>query len=604
MSAASLNTLDTLVSQVPEQIRPVMQHVATMLRSSMIAFDSHVAENVQSFQAVETANTRLAERTSALEVRADSVTSDGDRLTTRINALEGATTELTSRADTVAADGAKAVAELANFEAKFGILHAAINELGGHARAFGDQVGVLKSSVDHLELLASADKGVSDRVKELERVVNTRSSGTGVVGGASGLKSSYDYREIARFGNMKDEDFRQWRESVKNLCESRPEALEALEWAAAKREPITEDELRVKGYYDFSRELWGVLGSKTKEAPWRLQLAILGRNGLEHWRQLASQYNPQSPEDAGVLQHQLLSLPPCPPEALSDALTRVDGSIVEHDKMATSPMSEDIRKAIYEKICPSGWLTQMRLAGVDISTASKLKAQMLLHVRGGKHDAKLRSLATHGTPMDLGYVAAQSPEADETTRLLKELGDMKSSLAALMHGKGGAGGGGAAKGTWSGYSPSYKGSPSWGKGGGKGGKGPTAAQVALKRAGGDYSKVLCPTELRTGKCDYTERSGKPCRYMHARNVPKSLASIEGLIASDLQGVNLTYDAKEGTFVCSEKPASEQASMSFANVVSQECQSAAKELLEEFVILGSSVPEGGAGETPGFPRHSP
>ena len=62
---------------------------------------------------------------------------------------------------------------------------------------------------------------------------------------------------------------------------------------------------------------------------------------------------------------------------LSDAITRIDGSIVEHDKMAASPMSEDIRKAIYEKICPEGWLTQMRLAGVDISTSAKLKAQML-----------------------------------------------------------------------------------------------------------------------------------------------------------------------------------------------------------------------------------
>ena len=109
MSAASLNTLDTLVSQVPEQIKPMMQHVASMLRSSMIAFDNHVAENVQSFQAVEAANARVAERASALEIRADSVTNDGDKLTSRFNALEGAVTELGSRADNVAESGRKTV---------------------------------------------------------------------------------------------------------------------------------------------------------------------------------------------------------------------------------------------------------------------------------------------------------------------------------------------------------------------------------------------------------------------------------------------------------------------------------------------------------------
>ena len=606
MSAASLNTLDTLVAQVPDQVKPVMQHIATMLRSSTVAFDSHVAENVQSFQDVATVNARVAERLSALEIRADSVTSDGDKLTSRINALEGAVTDLTTRADNVADSGAKTIQELANYETKMSILHAAINELGQHARAFSDQVVGMKSSVDHLELMATADKGLSDRVKELERVVNTRATSAGGVVSATGLKSSYDYREISRFGNLKDEDFRQWRESIKNLCESRPEALEALEWAASRREEITESELRSLGYYEFSRELWGVLGSKTKEAPWRLQLAILGRNGLEHWRQLASHYNPQSPEDAGVLQHQLLGLPPCQPDALSDAITRVDGSIVEHDKMAVTPMSEDIRKAIYEKICPSGWLTQMRLAGVDITTSSKLKAQMLLHVRGGKHDAKLRSLATHGTAMDLGSVAVQQQQADgETNRLLKELGEMKSSLAALMQGKGGAGGGKP----WSGYTSTQQGKGRFGfgggKGGGKNGKGPTATQIALKRAGGDYTKVLCPTELRTGVCDYEQRNpGKSCKYMHVKNLPKNLSGIEGLIDSDLADVNVTYDPKTKSFTCSDKPAS-GSEATFANVVANECKLAAEELLEEFEVLGASGPEGVAGETgqPVFPRHS-
>ena len=212
--------------------------------------------------------------------------------------------------------------------------------------------------------------------------------------------------------------------------------------------------------------------------------------------------------------------------------------------------------------------------------------------------------------MDIGSIGLQQSQADsDTSRLLKELGDMKSSLSALM-GKGGAGGK-----SWSNYSSTQPGKGAYGFGsGGKGfgksgGKGPSATQIALRRAGGDYSKVLCPTELRTGKCDYEARNpGKKCRFMHAKNVPKSLSGIEGLIASDLAGVNVSYDARDGSYVCSDKVGAQVSGVSdttFANVVSQECQKASEELLSEFVILEPGA-EGGAGETggAGFPRHSP
>ena len=164
MSAQSLTQLDALVSQVPEPMRPVMQHVAGMLRSSMVAFDSHVADNVQSFLDVESNASRAAARLSTLELRAERVSADGDNLTSRVTALEASSADLTTRADSVAADGAKAVAELADFGQKFAILHAAMNELGNHARQFGDQVGVLKGSVDHLEVLATADKRLHEKI--------------------------------------------------------------------------------------------------------------------------------------------------------------------------------------------------------------------------------------------------------------------------------------------------------------------------------------------------------------------------------------------------------------------------------------------------------
>ena len=65
-------------------------------------------------------------------------------------------------------------------------------------------------------------------------------------------------------------------------------------------------------------------------------------------------------------------------------MSRVEAAILEHDKMSELPMSEDIRKAISEKCCPSEWLTAMRLAGSGVTTATKLRARMSLYVRGGR----------------------------------------------------------------------------------------------------------------------------------------------------------------------------------------------------------------------------
>ena len=97
--------------------------------------------------------------------------------------------------------------------------------------------------------------------------------------------------------------------------------------------------------------------------------------------------------------------------------------------------------------------------------------------------------------------------------------------------------------------------------------------------------------------------------MHAKNVPKSFSGIEGLIASDLAGVNVSYDARDGSYVCTEKVGAQVSGVSdstFANVVSQECKKAAEELLSEFVILEPNSGEGAAGEAglSVFPRHSP
>ena len=56
--------------------------------------------------------------------------------------------------------------------------------------------------------------------------------------------------------------------------------------------------------------------------------------------------------------------------------------------------------------------------------SQRLKAQMLLHVRGGKHDAKMKGLTFQGiTAMDIGGLAcpAASPAVAESSRLLAQI---------------------------------------------------------------------------------------------------------------------------------------------------------------------------------------
>ena len=317
--AGPLQLLDQLISQQPEQLKPVLNHIGSLFKSSTIAFDAHVSDfkahisdNDSLFGQIQDQIRALADRASELETWKLQTQSDGASLRDRLAATE---LSLAATAQII--------------EHKFDTVVQIVNALGTSTQQTIAQMTDMKASIDHLEISVGADhRG-------------------GSVGnpGHHGLRNDFSYREIAKFGHIEHDDFRHWREWVRDLCELRAEGLAALDWAASSKNEVTAEAVQAAGFSDFSRELWSILGAKTKESPWRLRLAIADRNGLEHWRQLAAEFNPQSPEDAAVLQHQLLSLPACMPEALADTLTRVDGSIVEHDKMAKSPMSEDLRKS-------------------------------------------------------------------------------------------------------------------------------------------------------------------------------------------------------------------------------------------------------------------
>ena len=209
--------------------------------------------------------------------------------------------------------------------------------------------------------------------------------------------------------------------------------------------------------------------------------------------------------------------------------------------------------------------------------------------------------------MELGAVAQESA----VQSMLMKMDQRMDELSAMVKGgdnrsKGGGDGKGWSnyKGPWTGPGSSAKGKD--GKGKGKGA--PSALAVAHRRAqdGGNKAQVVCPTQQRRGHCDFEQRTGRPCRFMHVKNLPPTLAAVDGLISSDLRGFNLTYDCEDNTYVCGEcatAPKNGTEAPALASVIENEVAKTAAELSEEweFTVYDNSSTSGG--RAPGFPGHS-
>ena len=567
---AALNVLDQLIAAQPESVKPVLAHISGMFKSSQLAFDSHVGENESIFGQVQVQISAQADRLSEVEKWAERASKQG--------------TELRERVDKLEAHVSEAVSQIGGHEQKVQVLHDVVNALGQSIMGLTSNLEAIKAHSDAVDAILvdmpELEK-LQARTVQIEKLLNSTPS-AGWVGGAP-YPGSYkeQLREITKFGNKSTDDFRHWQESVKDLMASRPNGIEALTWAAEATSDISVADVRTASLQDISIELWQVLGMKTLDAPWRMRLSVPGQNGLEHWRRLSTEYNPQSPSQAAVLARQLLALPESPPEQLIDTMSRVDAAILEHDKMAEIPMSEDIRKAVFEKICPSEWLTAMRLAGQDVSTATKLRSRMALYIRGGKEQAKLKSISATGvTSMDLGGFSV--PPARETSEsnaqsdaILKAITDMGNSLAAFVAGKGAPRhdnyGGGGGKG------PQQPRPDKNGKGRGKGkGKGKGADMRPGTR--------VCHAFSETGRCPHQEKYGY-CKFKHVRGVPKSLAAVEGLRFEDLG--QCTYSPKEDIYTCVPGDLDEK---TLASQIAAEVEEISKEIaeLEEFNYSDAST----------------
>ena len=98
----------------------------------------------------------------------------------------------------------------------------------------------------------------------------------------------------------------------------------------------------------------------------------------------------------------------------------------------------------------------------------------------------------------------------------------------------------------------------------------------MRRAMENGSQALCPTEVRTGRCDYEVRAGRPCRFLHVK-LPKELSGIEGLVRSDLGA--LKWSDADLCYVCADELDAAQLP-DFIESVNKEVEQIVVELSEE------------------------
>ena len=153
--ANPLALLDQLISAQPTALQPVLQQISAMMRSSQVAFDTHIADNDNLFGQMTTTSRSLAGRASELEKKTESFAKDGATLEKRVADVEAQVSSLDTRAADVARDGAKTVEELSNIYAKIQVVHDVVNGLGSHLANLTEKTSINKGDIDTLELRTS-----------------------------------------------------------------------------------------------------------------------------------------------------------------------------------------------------------------------------------------------------------------------------------------------------------------------------------------------------------------------------------------------------------------------------------------------------------------
>ena len=244
-------------------------------------------------------------------------------------------------------------------------------------------------------------------------------------------------------------------------------------------------------------------------------------------------------------------------------------------------MADGAKRALVTRILPVDvarhLATQSRSASFEELTA-KIEGYM----------ANMRSFEVGQKAMDvdLGAVGTE-PSLDKRFEELKQQLEASQSLLASLKG-GGKGG------PWQGYRPG----PGGGKGGkggkgSKGGKGPGPAAIARARAGRNGGTPVCLEHQRTGKCTYQERTGRRCAFRHVEGMPSSLASVQGLLDTDLQaaGYALQVIPSSGDYRCVPIPGTKPDEHTQIASIQNDIDEIAKELGDEAFEWVLSPPPG-------------
>jgi hypothetical protein len=246
-------------------------------------------------------------------------------------------------------------------------------------------------------------------------------------------------------------------------------------------------------------------------------------------------------------------------------------------------------------------MSKIILDGIQIKKASELEDRLAQYRTG---HLELDIVQGRAGPMELGNV---SESQDKVASLEKQVNELCALIRQNPPQQSSGSKGGSGNGAWSGYGKGYSGTTSTkgkgkgkdGKGGGKGYDNRRALDIAHRRAKQNGGQVLCPSEAKYGKCTWQEHSGKPCKFMHVKNLPPQIAAVEGLVSSDLKGLQLNYDPTSNVYMCA--PCKDDTNLaSVAAAVESEAVAIAQEIENEGEF---QVYDNTGSSAQGFPGHS-
>ena len=584
--ATPIEILDQLISQQPVALQPIFQQLSNMLKSSQTAFDGHLSDNENLFSQQNAVSRAIADRVSSLETRADSVSHDGSLLGKRVDDVEATAAALQSRADSVARDGNKAVEEVQVINAKISTIHAVVNTMSEQTY---NMITEQKSAFDLLELRTSqAEAHAMVLDSKIDQVGKDVKSGSHRVDGDGvGRKSDKDWAGVAGsrlFTSRVKEysgpisSFQNWSSNFKSNVPKDMRA--AIDWAEKQTEPITNDEIMKVDLVEWDEEVWRCLAGVLKGQWETLKNTLKNGQGLELWRQLVAGHITRGPDHADSINQALHAVSPAKDLGeVRHKLNVIKAGIIKYDELATEPMQDGARRALYLKVLPKEVAKHLAMQAVGLASAEALVETVMKYItdmQGFEATMGLTSVS-----MELGAVVpgASDSQAQEIATLKAEL----KSLGALM-GKGGTPPGlgkngwnsGGKKGAAKGFGKNADGKGS--KGGKAGGGKPSDARRGAK---------LCHEYQKTGKCWYLDNYGY-CKFKHVRGLPGELSNVDGLRFEDLVG-NLKYDRESQIYTYNGNADSKEIKAS----VEAELAAIAKEMDELEMVTGGE-PEPGAG----------